>query len=79
MLPSGATSENMPCSGFSVTIMTRSGAPFHGAIGEGNTVSSAASPQAPAAAPDAACAGESIIVKRNNAVAAAANRRARSM
>jgi hypothetical protein len=55
--------------------MTRSGAPFHGAFGEGRTVSSAASAQLP----DAASAGESIVEKRNKAVAAAANRLARSI
>jgi len=48
--------------------------PFHGAIGDGNTVSPAASPQLP----DAAWAGESMVEKSNNAVAAA-NRLARSI
>src|SRR4029077_12733617 len=42
-LPSGPVSESSPCSGFSVTSMTRSGAPFHGAHGEGR---SAISPDA---------------------------------
>jgi len=55
--------------------MTRSGAPFHGAIGEGRTVSSAASAQSP----DAASVGEPTVEKRNKAVAAAANRLARSI
>jgi hypothetical protein len=56
--------------------MTRSGAPFHGASGEGNTESSAASAQLP----DAACAGESTVTQRNKAVAAAAaNRLAKSI
>jgi hypothetical protein len=49
--------------------------PFHGAIGDGNTVSPAASPQFP----EAASAGVSIVEKSNNAVAAAANRLARSI
>jgi hypothetical protein len=74
-LPSGAISESAPSSGLSVTTMTRSGAPFHGAIGEGRTESSAGSAQTP----DAASAGESTIAKNNRAVAAAANRLARSI
>jgi len=73
--PSGAISESAPCSGFSVTTMTRSGAPFHGATGEGKTVSPAAFPQPS----DAALAGASIVTKRNKTVAAAANRLARSI
>src|SRR5438128_8869528 len=36
-LPSGPLSESSPSSGFSVTIMTRSGAPFHGTHGEGRS------------------------------------------
>jgi hypothetical protein len=55
--------------------MTRNGAPFHGAIGEGKTVSSAPSPQMP----DAALAGESTVGKRNKAVATTANRLAKSI
>jgi hypothetical protein len=55
--------------------MTRSGAPFHGANGEGKTESSAASPQLSVAA----SAGESTVTKKNKAVAAAANRLARSI
>jgi hypothetical protein len=55
--------------------MTRSGIPFHGAIGDGNTVTPAASPQLP----DAALAGEPTLEKSNKAVAAAANRLARSI
>src|SRR5260370_7940233 len=47
-LPLGAISENTPSSGFSVTTMTRSGAPFHGASGEGKTENSAPPPQLPA-------------------------------
>ena len=47
-LPSGAISESSPSSGFSATKRTRKGAPFHGAIGEGRTASSAASSQTPA-------------------------------
>jgi hypothetical protein len=53
--------------------MTRSGAPFQGASGEDKTKNSAASPHGP----DAASAGESIVVKMNATVAAAANRLAR--
>src|SRR5207244_661944 len=45
--PSGATSENSPSSGLSVAKTTRKGAPFHGAIGEDSTASSAASSQVP--------------------------------
>jgi hypothetical protein len=72
-LPSGAIRENVPASGLSVTIMTRSGAPFHGANGEGKTVRSAAFPQEPGAA----LAGASAAAKSSTAVAAAANRLAR--
>src|SRR5271165_4093698 len=80
-LPSGATSENSPSSGFSAAKITRKGAPFHGAIGEGKTASSAASSQVP----DAPCACDSTAENRkaknapaisNNAVTAAANRHA---
>ena len=46
-LPSGAISESSPSSGFSAAKMTRRGAPFHGATGEGKTASSAASSQLP--------------------------------
>jgi len=42
-LPLGAISENSPSSGFSAAKMTRNGAPFHGATGDGKTASSAAS------------------------------------
>jgi hypothetical protein len=48
-------------------IMTRSGAPFQGANGEGKTWISAASPHGP----DAASAGESIAAKINAAAAKA--------
>ena len=48
-LPSGAISESSPSSGFSAAKTTRKGAPFHGAIGEGRTASSAASSQLPGA------------------------------
>src|ERR1700680_4262265 len=51
-LPSGAISESSPASGVSAAKMTRKGAPFHGAIGEGKTASSAASSHMP----DGACA-----------------------
>src|SRR6266508_178798 len=82
-LPSGAISESSPSSGFSTAKMTRKGAPFHGAIGEGKTASSAASSQLPSG--PWAC--ESTTEKRktknapaisNNAVTAAANWRARN-
>jgi len=51
--------------------MTRSGAPFHGALGEGKTKTSAASRHGPGAA----LTGESIVAKMNAAVAAAAANR----
>jgi hypothetical protein len=78
-LPSGAISESSPSSGFSAAKMTRRGAPFHGAIGEGRTAISAASSQAP----PAPCACAPTVERRmtghapaisHNAVAAAANR-----
>src|ERR1700746_2812418 len=72
MLPSGATSDIAPSSGRSLIIMTRSGAPFQGAAGEGRTWISAVSH-----APDAAFAGESMVVNRKAAVAAEAKWRAR--
>src|SRR6266849_3727705 len=59
--PSGAISESSPSSGFSAAKMTRKGAPFHGAIGEGKTASSAASSQAP----DGPSACASTAEKRN--------------
>jgi hypothetical protein len=63
--------------------MTRNGAPFHGATGEGNTVRSAASPQVAdiaAAGDSVADAGETANPATGNKVAAAtANKRARSM
>src|SRR3954463_8504163 len=80
-VPSGAISESSPSSGFSAAKTTRKGAPFQGATGEGKTASSAASSQVPSGA----CARASVTEKRktknapaisNNAVAAAANRRA---
>ena len=79
-LPSGAVSENTPVSGFSVTTMTRSGAPFQGASGEGRTVNSAVSLQMPAGA----WACDSIVERSkekpaisNHADAATVNRHAR--
>src|SRR5215472_318891 len=72
-LPSGATSDITPSSGLSLTIMTRSGAPFQGASGEGKTESPTACPHGPGPA----LAGASTSVKTNAAVAAAANRLAR--
>jgi hypothetical protein len=77
-LPSGAVSDNAPSTGLSATTMTRNGAPFHGANGEGSTVISAASPQV------AAMAGASAAITSdptnppatsNDAVAATANQR----
>src|SRR5215471_7182227 len=47
MLPSGAVSRISPSRGFSAANTTRNGAPFHGAIGEAENASSAASSQAP--------------------------------
>src|SRR5450759_3402192 len=81
-LPSGAISESSPSSGFSAAKTTRKAAPFHGAIGEDKTASSAASWQAP----DAPWAWASATEKRmpksapaigNDAVTAAANWRIR--
>src|ERR1051326_3689231 len=83
MLPSGAISESSPSSGFSAAKTMRKGAPFHGAIGEGKTASSAASSQRP----DEPSARTSTAAKRktknapvtgNDAVTAAANWRARN-
>src|SRR5262245_61266379 len=48
-LPSGPVSESSPCSGFSVTSMTRNGAPFHGAHGEGRSAISPAASHSDAA------------------------------
>ena len=56
-------------------IMTRSGAPLHGALGEGRTWIWAA----PSHGPGAAFAGDSIIEKMNAAIAAAAIRLAKSI
>src|SRR5665213_738203 len=47
MRPSGAINDSSPSSGCSAAKMTRKGAPFHGAIGDGMTASSAAFSQAP--------------------------------
>ena len=44
-LPSGAISASSPSAGFSAVNSTRSGAPFHGTIGDGSIASSAASSQ----------------------------------
>jgi hypothetical protein len=63
--------------------MTRNGAPFHGATGEGKTVRSAASPQvADIAAPgdSVADAGETANpATGDNAIAATANQLAKAM
>jgi hypothetical protein len=45
-LPSGATSDSSPVIGFSAAMITRSGAPFHGASGDGRTAMLAALSQA---------------------------------
>src|SRR5215470_6911056 len=60
-LPFGAISESSPESGFSTAKITRSGAPFQGATGDGSTATSAASSQVAAVARDdgpCACATE---------------------
>src|SRR5215211_7142420 len=80
-LPLGAISESSPSSGFSAAKMTRNGAPFHGAIGEGRTASSAASSQTPGRPWAGESATENRMAKNapaisNDAVAAAANGRA---
>src|ERR1700727_3636131 len=49
-LPSGATSDSAPSTGFSETTITRSGAPVHGPGGDGSTVRSVASAQFAASA-----------------------------
>src|SRR5262249_57156390 len=59
-LPSGATSESSPASGFSAATMTRRGAPLQGTIGEGKTAISAASSQAA----EEPCARESLTGQR---------------
>src|SRR5258708_9669789 len=51
-LPSGATSDITPSSGFSVTIMTRSGAPFQRATGGAKPATSPPSPPRPDTAAD---------------------------
>ena len=80
-LPSGAISESSPSSGFSAAKTTRKGAPFHGAIGEGRTASSAASSQMPGEPWARASTAEKRKTKNapaigSNAVVAAANWRA---
>jgi hypothetical protein len=81
-LPSGAISESSPSSGLSEEKMTRKGAPFHGAIGDGKIATSAASSQVPSGPAARESATEKKKTKdvpalSSNAVAAAANRRAR--
>src|SRR5712691_723827 len=81
MLPSGAISESSPSIGFSAAKTTRKGAPFHGAIGEGKTASSAASsqrPDGPSARASTAAKGKTKnAVIGTKAVTAAANWRVR--
>src|SRR5262252_8075482 len=55
-LPFGAISESSPASGFSTAKITRSGAPFQGASGDGSTATSAASSQLADVARDNPCA-----------------------
>ena len=72
-LPSGATSDSAPSTGFSATTITRSGAPVHGPAGDGSTVRSAASAQLrPRSAGDP-------VAETSKAERAAANQRARSI
>src|SRR3984957_2807085 len=80
-LPSGPIRESSPSSGFSAANTTRNGAPFHGAIGADNTVTSAAPSSQ---LPEGFWARESVAEKSrtknaraigSNAVAAAASRR----
>jgi hypothetical protein len=71
-LPSGAISENSPSSDFSAVNMTRKGAPFHGATGDGRTAISAASSQVL----DKLCARESGTGKRKAEKAPAISRNA---
>src|ERR1700730_16803466 len=80
-LPSGAISESSPSSGFSAARITRRGAPFHGASGDGRTASSAASSQLPSAASARASVAEKRKTKNppaisDNADAAVASWRA---
>ena len=82
-LPSGPVSESSPCSGFSVTSMTRSGAPLHGAHGEGRSAISPAASQAGAepcalAFPAARARRNAPVISDNAVVAAPMNRRAES-
>src|SRR6478672_13853641 len=75
-LPSGAISASSPLIGFSAAKITRSGAPFQGAIGAGKTATSAAASQL---ADSLACAFVEISAENapgtnNKAVAAAAKR-----
>jgi hypothetical protein len=81
-LPSGATSESAPWTGFSATTMTRSGAPVHGAAGEGKTVRSATSAQSAANAGDCAAQKSNApnpAATGSNAVAAVTNQLTRSI
>src|SRR5262249_6777511 len=80
-LPLGASSDSSPASGFSAAKMTRSGAPFHGAIGDGSTAISAASSQLAACAWALAAengTAEDAPAISSDAVTAAANGRGRS-
>src|SRR5262249_8485918 len=82
-VPSGAVSESSPCSGFSVTSMTRSGAPFHGAHGEGRSEISPAASHSGAepcarAFPGARARTNAPAISDNAVVAAPINWRAES-
>ena len=80
-LPSGPVNESSPSSGFSVTSMTCSGAPFHGAHGEGRSAISPAASQVGAepcawAFPAARARRNSPVISDNAVVAAPMNWRA---
>src|SRR5262249_3042112 len=82
-LPSGATSENSPCRGFSAAKMTRNGAPFHGPTGDGRTAISASSSQLrdepwACESPAETARANKVPATSDNADAAAADERARS-
>jgi len=82
-LPSGPVTESSPSSGFSVTSMTRSGAPFHGAHGEGRSAISPAASQTDAepcacAFPAARARRNAPVISDNAGVAAPMNWRAES-
>jgi hypothetical protein len=81
-LPSGPIRENSPSSGFSAVTTTRSGMPFHGAIGADRTATSALpSSQLPVWASERVAEKPRTKIAPaigSNAVIAAANRRVAS-